>query len=167
MNSSITGNIIRFILLALVQISIFNNIDFLGYINPYVYILFIAFFPVGKDRLLLIFLSFVLGLTIDMFLDSGGIHAAASVCIAYARPVLLKSAFGTMYEHQSVKFDSINLGQTITYIALLTLVHHVVLFSLEVFNPSKVILILKKTLFSGIFTILLCVIISIIFNRRK
>ncbi|WP_248724076.1 rod shape-determining protein MreD [Seonamhaeicola sp. ML3] len=167
MNSSITGNIIRFILLALVQISIFNNIDFLGYINPYVYILFIAFFPVGKDRLLLIFLSFFLGLTIDMFLDSGGIHAAASVCIAYARPVLLKSAFGTMYEHQSVKFDSINLGQTITYIALLTLVHHVVLFSLEVFNPSKVILILKKTLFSGIFTILLCVIISIIFNRRK
>ena len=166
MNNALIGNISRFLALVLVQVLILNNINFYGYLNPYIYILFIAFYPVKSNRLLLIFISFLLGLSIDMFLDSGGMHAAASVFIAYARPVLLKSSFGAMYEHQSVRFSSIDMGQKITYLALLTLVHHLILFSLEFFSISKIILILQKTLFSSIFTILLSVIISIIFSKK-
>ena len=166
MNNAITGNIIRFIALVLVQVIIFNNINFLGYINPYVYILFIAFFHVKNNRLLLILVSFILGLSIDMFLDSGGIHAGASVFISYVRTLILKSSFGMIYEHQTVRFGSFDFGSKLIYISLLVPLHHIVLFSLQIFNISNILLILEKTLFSSIFTILLSIIISVIFSRK-
>ena len=166
MNSVLYTNIMRFVLLAGLQVSILNHINFLGYINPYVYILFIMLFPIKNNRTLFIFLSFLLGLTIDIFSDSGGIHAAACVSIAYVRPVILKFSFGTVYEYQTIKFDTVEFSSKFIYIIIMTVIHHFILFSLEIFNISKVILTLQKTLFSSIFTIILCIMITIIFSRK-
>lgn len=156
----------RFILLVGLQVSVLNHINFLGYINPYVYILFILLFPIKNNRTLFIFLSFLLGLTIDIFSDSGGIHAAACVSIAYVRPVILKFSFGTVYEYQTIKFDTAEFSSKFIYIIIMTVIHHFILFSLEIFNISKVILTFQKTLFSSIFTIILCIMITIIFSRK-
>ena len=167
MNSVISIHSIRFIVLILSQVLIFNHINFYGYINPYPYILFIAFFPIKNNRILLISLSFLLGLAVDLFMDTGGINAAACLTIAYVRPLLLKFCFGTIYEHQTIKFDSVEFGSKLTYFTLLAVIHHFVLFSLEIFNTSKIILVLQKTLFSSIFTILMCILITIIFSRKS
>lgn len=166
MNNLFSIHTVRFFVLVLVQVLILNHINFLGYINPYIYILFIALFPVKNNRVILIFLSFLLGLTIDLFLDTGGIHAAACVFIAYVRPVILKFSFGTIYEHQTVKFNSVDFDSKLIYLTLLTVLHHLVLFSLEIFSISKILLVLQKTLFSSIFTILLCITVTIIFTRK-
>ena len=166
MNSQIYLNTVRFIALVFFQVLMLNHINFLGYLNPYAYILFIALFPVKNNRLIVIFLSFLLGLTIDLFLDSGGMHAAACVFIAYIRPIILKSSFGMVYEYQVIKFSNVEFGQKLTYISLLTIVHHIILFSLEIFSFSNIILVLQKTLFSSIFTIFLIIIITIIFSRK-
>ena len=166
MNSVLYRNIMRFILLVGLQVSVLNHINFLGYINPYVYILFIMLFPIKNNRTLFIFLSFLLGLTIDVFSDSGGIHAAACVSIAYVRPVILKFSFGTVYEYQTIKFDTAEFSSKFIYIIIMTVIHHFILFSLEIFNISKVILTFQKTLFSSIFTIILCIMITIIFSRK-
>ncbi len=167
MNSVFGINSIRFVVLLLVQVIVCSNINFLGYINPYIYIIFIFLFPIREDRSILLLTSFLLGMSVDMFLDSGGIHAAASVFLAYARPVLLKTSFGMLYEHQSIKFSNTEVGSLITYVTFGTLIHHLIMFSLEVFNISGIILILKKTLFSSIFTIILCILIIILFSRNK
>ncbi|WP_303318530.1 rod shape-determining protein MreD [Flavivirga abyssicola] len=167
MNNLLSVNSVRFIVLVLIQVLIFNNINFWGYINPYPYILFIAFFPVKSNRVMIILSGFLLGLIVDMFLDSGGIHAAACVFIAYVRPVILKFSFGTMYEHHNMKFGAVEFGSKMTYITLLVGLHHIILFSLEIFSLPKIILVLQKTLFSGIFTILLSTIITIIFSRKS
>lgn len=167
MNNAITLNSIRFILLVLIQVLLLNNINFMGYINPYIYILFIMLYPINNNRMLFLFLSFLLGLAVDLFLDSGGVHAAACVFIAYSRPLFLKFAFGMTYEHQTVKINTSDIGQRLTYFTLIVVVHHFLLFALEVFNTSKVLLILKKTLFSSIFTIILCVLITILFSRKS
>ncbi|HMC01138.1 MAG TPA: rod shape-determining protein MreD [Flavobacteriaceae bacterium] len=167
MNSIISTNIIRFLILVFVQILILNHINFLGYVNPYLYILFVILFPIKNSRTLFIFLGFLIGLTIDLFSDSGGVHAAACVTIAYIRPVVLKFCFGMIYEHQAIKFSNVDLGAKTMYIAILTLIHHLILFSLEIFNFSKIILTLQKTLFSSAFTILLCVLVSIIFSKNS
>lgn len=167
MNNVTASNSIRFVLLLLAQVIICNNINFLGYINPYIYILFIFLFPIRENRMILLLTSFLLGMLIDVFSDSGGVHAAAAVTLAYIRPVLLKSSFGMLYEHQSVKFSNTEPGSLITYLLLGTLMHHLVLFSLEIFNISSILLILKKTLFSSIFTIILSLVIIILFSRNK
>lgn len=166
MNSIFSIHTIRFIALVFIQVLILNHINFLGYINPYVYILFIGLYPVKNNRIILILLSFLLGITIDMFLDTGGIHAGACVFIAYIRPVILKSSFGMIYEHQTIKFNSVEFGSKLTYFTLLTVLHHIVLFSLEIFSISKILLILQKTLFTSIFTILLSIVVTIIFSRK-
>jgi len=167
MNSIIAKNSIRFILLVLLQVFVLNHINFLGYINPYLYILFIIIYPVKNSRSLFIFLSFLLGLSVDMFSDSGGVHAAASVTLAFIRPAFLKSIFGALYEHQTIKFNSIDFGAKLVYISLLAVAHHLILFALEIFNISKIILIAQKTLFSSIFTIILCVLVSVIFSGKN
>jgi rod shape-determining protein MreD len=167
MNNIVGTNIIRFILLLLVQVIICNHINFFGYINPYIYIIFIFLFPIRDSRLVLLLVSFLLGLLVDIFSDSGGVHAAASVCLAYTRPVLLKTSFGMLYEHHSIKFSSTEIGSLITYIIFGTLVHHFILFTFEIFNISNILLILKKTLFSSVFTIILSVLIIILFSRNR
>lgn len=167
MNSTLGVNSIRFVLLLLIQVVICSHINFLDYINPYIYIIFIFLFPIREDRLVLLLTSFLLGMFVDVFMDSGGVHAAASVFLAYARPIFLKTSFGMLYEHQSVKFSNTDLGSLITYVTLGTITHHLILFSLEVFNISSILLILKKTLFSSIFTIILCILIIVLFSRNK
>ena len=167
MNNVVASNSIRFVVLLLVQVVLCNNVNFMGYINPYFYIIFIFLFPIRETRMVLLITSFLLGMLVDMFSDSGGVHAAAAVFLAYSRPVLLKSSFGMLYEHQTIKFSNTDLGSLITYVTFGTLIHHFVLFSLEVFNISSILLILKKTLFSSIFTIILSVLIVILFSRNK
>ena len=167
MNSVIGSNIVRFVILLLLQVVICNNINFFGYINPYIYIIFIFLYPVKEDRLILLLVSFMLGMFVDMFSDSSGVHAAAAVCLAYARPILLKSSFGMLYEHQSIKFTNTEIGSLISYVTFGTILHHLILFSLEIFNITDILLILKKTLFSSIFTIILSVLIIILFSRNR
>ena len=167
MSSLNISNIISFISLVVAQVLIFNNINFAGTINPYPYILFVLLYPANNNRTLFIFLSFLLGLVVDIFSDSGGVHAAASVFLAYVRPVFLKLSFGRLYEHQSIKFSNTELGRLITYITLGTLLHHFTMFSLEIFSLSGILLILKKALFSSIFTVLLSVLIIILFSQNK
>nr|WP_298237854.1 rod shape-determining protein MreD [uncultured Algibacter sp.] len=167
MNNVVSLNIFRFIILALTQVLICNHINFLGYINPYIYILFIILYPLKNNRMLFIFLSFLLGLTVDLFLDSGGINAAAALSIAYARPVILKFSFGMQYEHQTMKLNAVEFGSKFTYIAIMTILHHIILFSLEIFSASRILLVLQKTLFSSIFTIILCLLLSVIFSREN
>ena len=76
MNSLLFSNIIRFTALVLLQVLICNQMNFLGSINPYIYILFILIYPVKNNSLSFIFISFVLGILIDVFMDTGGAHAA-------------------------------------------------------------------------------------------
>lgn len=167
MNNTVISHSVQFIVLVLLQIAVLNNINFLGEINPYLYIIFICLFPINNNRIAFILLSFLLGLFIDLFSDSGGVHAAACVTIAFIRPVILKFCFGSIYEHQTIKFTQVDFGAKIIYFIIMIFIHHLILFSLEIFNLSNILLVLKKTLFSGIFTLILCIITTIIFSRKK
>jgi len=67
MNSKLVSNIARFVILIFLQVLILNNINFLGYINPYLYVLFILLYPFAGNQSLFLILSFLLGLSIDIF----------------------------------------------------------------------------------------------------
>jgi rod shape-determining protein MreD len=157
----------RFIILVLIQVILLNHINFLGYINPYLYILFIILYPLNGNNSLLIALSFLLGLSIDIFGDSGGIHAAACVFIAYIRPVILKFSLGVSYEYNIIKIKNIDIRQRIIYISIMVFSHHIVLFLLEIFNLDHILLILKSTLFSSIFSFILILSTISIFSKKS
>lgn len=165
-NSEIFINILRFLGLVLLQALILNHINFLGFVNPYLYILFIIVFPLAGNKSLLIFLSFLLGLSVDMFSDSGGIHAAASVVIAYLRPLALKFSFGVSYEYNTVKINKAPLSERFSYVTMMVVVHHLVLFTLEIFSFSNILLVLKSALFSSIFSVILILCSLLLFSRK-
>jgi len=167
MNNAVLKYSIRFVALLLVQVLIFNNINFLGYINPYIYVIFILVYPAKNNRLVFLLVAFLLGMLMDMFVDSGGVHAAASVFLAYVRPVFLKFSFGTLYEHQTIKFGAVEFVSLLGYVSLGVVFHHLILFLLEIFNMAQILLILKKTLFSSGLTIILSILFILLFRRRK
>lgn len=165
-NNETIMNIWRFVVLVFLQVFLLNNINLGGYINPYVYILFILLYPLDGNKSLLIFLSFLLGLCIDVFEDSGGVQAAACVLIAYMRPLVLKYSFGVSYEYNSVKLYKAAPTERFTYIASLVFLHHFVMFALEIFSFDHIILLLKSTFLSGVFTLVLIYGSLILFNRK-
>ena len=168
MNSALFVNIFRFLLLLAVQIIVFNNMDLLGYISPYPYILFIILYPVNSNKSGLLVASFFLGLTMDLFSNSGGIHSAACLLLAYYRPYLFKFSFGLSYEYQTVKLNDVLTPERFSFILLSVLIHHLVLFILEAFKISFFFDVLIRTLLSTIFTIIICIIIIYLIkpNRR-
>ncbi|WP_396597325.1 rod shape-determining protein MreD [Dokdonia sp. R86516] len=167
MKNSVSVNIARFIALMIVQIYIFNNVNLFGYINPYPYILFLLVFPFTANRALYIFIAFLTGLTMDMFGNSGGVHAAACLFLAYLRPVALRFSFGVSYEYNAIKLSKVSFYERFIFISIMVLIHHLVLFLLEVFNISNILYTLNKTLITSIFTIILCVTINILFSSRN
>jgi len=78
-----------FILLIMAQVLVFNNIQFSGYVNPYVYIMFILLLPVDIPAWLLLLLSFATGLIIDFFSGTPGMHTSATLTAGFVRPYVL------------------------------------------------------------------------------
>jgi rod shape-determining protein MreD len=167
MNSSVIVNILRFFLLILVQVTIFNKINLFGYINPFPYLLFIILYPVNGNKSALIFFSFLMGLIIDMFMNSGGVHAAASVCIAFFRPNFFRFAFGLSYEYQTIKISGKLTSERFSFILISVVTHHLILFLLEIFRLSFITQIVSRTIFSTIFTLVTCLIFLYLFKPSK
>ena len=167
MNSAILVNIARFILLLAFQILIFNNLNFLGYINPYPYILFIILYPVNGNKTGLLLASFFLGLTLDMFCNSGGVHAAASLLLAYYRPYIFKFSFGLSYEYQTVKLNDVLTTERFSFLLIAVVFHHFVLFLLEIFRFTFLFEVILKTIVSTLFTLLICILIIYLIKPNK
>lgn len=167
MNTTIVQNSIRFVVLLLAQLLIFSNINFLGYINPYPYILYIILFPINGNKNVFLITSFLLGLLLDMFLDSGGIHATASLVLAYVRPTLFRFAFGLSYEYQTIKISDKITSERIMFLLLAIVIHSFILFSLEIFRISLLHIILVKTIVSAIATFCICLLIILFIKPNK
>lgn len=167
MNSALLVNIARFILLLAAQILVFNNMNFLGYINPYPYILFIILYPVNGNKTGLLLASFVLGIIMDMFCNSGGVHAASCLVLAYYRPYIFKFAFGLSYEYQTVKLNDVITPERFSFILIAVIIHHFTMVLLEVFRLNFLWEIMLKTIFSTLFTILISIIIIYIIKPKK
>jgi len=149
-------NIFRFFLLVLFQVLVLNNIQFLGYINPYVYILFILALPVRTPRWFSLLLAFGLGLTLDMFSNTGGMHAFATVMVAFLRDGTIK-LFTAIDEgnNPTPSFHSFGVSAYVKYVVMLVFVHHTTLFIMESFSLMHFWLMLAKILLSTFVTVLL------------
>jgi rod shape-determining protein MreD len=147
-----------FISLILVQVLIFNQIQLSGFVNPYVYILFILLLPHSTPTYLLLILSFFIGLVVDIFLNSIGVHAAASVLIGYLRPYIIR----IISNREDDRSDYPGLSQNtlrwfVSYVSIAVIFHHILLFYLEVFSFSHFFVTLGRAMISSLFSIFIIV----------
>jgi rod shape-determining protein MreD len=151
-----------FVILILLQVLLFNNIQFSGYINPYVYIMFIILLPVEIPSWLLLLLSFMTGIIIDLFAGSPGMHSSATVLAGFVRPSVLRIVSPRDgYEPRSEpSMLSYGFRWFLIYTLLIVLVHHTALFYLEVFRFADFFRTMLRVLLSSAFTSIFIVLIE-------
>ena len=132
------NSILRFgaiiIILILLQILLFNNIQFSGYVNPYVYIMIILLLPAATPPWLLLIVAFLTGLIIDLFSGSPGMHTSATLLAGFSRPYVLRFISPRDgYESDSdLSMKAYGLRWFFIYTSAIVLIHHTALFYLEV-----------------------------------
>jgi rod shape-determining protein MreD len=162
-------NLIRFVMLVFLQVFLLKNISLYNLSTPYLYILFILLLPFETPNLVLFALAFVLGLTIDAFYDTPGLHAASCVLLALVRVLFIsitvqKDGFDNEPEPT---LSIMGFRWFFTYALILTLFHHFFLFNLEVFRLTEIAYTLSRFLLSSVFTVFLMLVSGLLFFRKK
>ena len=159
--NKILQHALRFFILAAIQILLLNNIQISGYINPYVYILFIMLLPPKMPQAMVLILAFIIGFTIDIFSDSFGIHTSASVVLAFFRPnVLSIVSIKGGEDLEAIGIKELRLSRFFTYTAILSLIHHFTLFYIDAFRLNEFFFTFLRALYSSVVSILLILIIE-------
>ena len=161
--------IIRFVVLVLFQVLVINHIRLGGYVHPHIYLIFIMLLPFNTPKWQLLVLGFVLGLCIDLFTGTPGLHAGATTLMAFCRPSIIKLVSGNL------KFENIqepSLGQIdgmwmFRYVLCMVFVHHFALFFLESFSFHLIGQVFLRILLSVPVSIFLIMMILYIFKREK
>lgn len=169
MNSTYLKNILRFVLLILLQVMVLNKMNLSGYINPYAYLLFILLLPVNINKSALLVLAFFTGLTIDLFGNTLGLHASATVLLAFARPGLINLFFSNIefIGDDEPGLPIVGVIGFFKYMLVLVFIHHSLLFFLEVFSLANFLDTLYRIIFSTLVTSLVIMILVLLFSKRK
>jgi rod shape-determining protein MreD len=169
MIKSLGKYIIRFVILVLLQVLVFNNIQLSGFIIPCFYVLFILLLPFEIPKWSLPLIGFLLGLSIDLFTHTPGIHASATVLMAFSRPFVLNMiAPREGYEpgsHPTLYYYG--LEWFLKYSAILVCIHHFFLFYVEIFRISDFFTTFLRALLSSAFSIIFIVLSQYFIFKRS
>lgn len=168
--NSIIKNIIRFFSLVLMQVLIVKHFNFgflTNYISAIIYISFLFTLPHSISKYWVIILAFCLGLTVDVFSNTYGIHASACVFTAFLRPRLVES-FNTdsIYKVDELTIFTQDRQKYIYYIFILTFAFFLWLFFLEEFSFTKIPIILLKTILSTIISSFLIILGQLLLFKK-
>jgi len=161
-------NILIFFVVILLQVLLLDNIQLGGYLSPFFYVIFIVLLPFETPKWLLLSLAFALGLSVDLFNGTPGMHASASVFMAFVRPFTLNN-FSPRDGYQSGTFPRIyyyGINWFTKYTLILVLSHHFFLFFVEAFRFSDIFFTLARIILSTILTSIL-IVLSQYFIYRK
>jgi rod shape-determining protein MreD len=168
--SSFVKNTVRFALFLLVQVYVLNKIPQLHrFITPYLYYLFILWLPFSISRIRLLVAGFAIGIALDYFTMTPGLHAAACVLIAYVRPIIInilmpKDISEFNYREPSAK--AMGLTPYVIYILVLTLLHHGYLVFLEWLSFGSFLDFIIKVIGTTAISLLMIFTVELLFPRQ-
>ena len=166
--NDILQHIIRFFVLTGIQILVLNNVQISGYINPFVYILFVMLLPPKMPKAIVLILAFMMGFTIDIFSDSYGIHSSATVLLAFLRPkVLALVSVKGGEDLEAIGIKQLRINRFFTYSSILCLIHHFTLFYIEAFRLNEFFDTFLRALYSSFFSILMILMIESLRSNQK
>jgi rod shape-determining protein MreD len=168
MTSTIPSNIFRFILLVLLQALVIDHIDLAhGWVVPYIYVLFILLLPFDTPPWATLLLGFCLGMTMDLFSSTPGMHASACVLMAFGRTLMLR-ALAPREGYDPGKrpiIQHMGLAWFMTYAGVLVAMHHLWLFFVEVYRFDDFFSTLLRALMSATATLVLCLLSQALVSR--
>lgn len=171
-------NILRFCIIVLLQVLILDKITLKWWNEPsgfpvfipYVYPLFILLLPFETPVWALLIIGFVLGTTIDTFMNTAGMHACATVLIAYLRTNVLGALMPrnlSEYGNQNPTIKSMGWMPFLVYSSFLIVLHHLIYFTVELWNFSNFGFLLLKVLAASVTSMLFVIVYILLFTRQN
>ncbi|QMU26960.1 hypothetical protein HUW48_02450 [Adhaeribacter radiodurans] len=170
MNSlRIIGHGLRLVILLAMQVFVMHSLVLFDTGFCFIYLAFLLFLPIQMPPVLLLLLGFVTGFTLDLFYDTGGIHAAATVLLAYLRPyiLLLLTPRDGYDQNDSVNLHIMGWRWFLVYSFILIFFHHLIFFFLELAGIKLIGFTLSKVVVSTLFTGMVMIIIQLLFFSRR
>lgn len=171
-------NILRFLLLVAIQVWLLDDIHLRWWgdnisgappFTPYIYPLIILLLPINTPTWVMLILSFCTGLCIDAFMDTGGMHAAASLLMGFSRMSVLTAILPNRIEEFKQSTPSaryMGLNAFLLYAGLLSLIHHSLFFILEIWSWSSIGYLLLKIICTLATSLFFALIYATLFDRK-
>ncbi len=157
---------VMFVVLVLAQVLLFNQVHFRGFLTPFIYILFIMLLPVSTPRYLLLIFGFLTGLSVDVFSNSLGMHAAATTFLAFIRPWVIRAISNRdedRLEYPGLKQNTFTWF--LYYTIFMVFSHHLVLFYLEFFTFTNFLVTLFRVFLSSLFSVIIIILSQFLIFR--
>jgi len=154
--------VLTFVIYLVLQIVVLRNFVFFDVAFCFVYIACILLLPDEVDPIWVILISFLIGLLVDIFYNTAGVHASASVMIRYLRGYIIKFLFPTKGVENEITISLKDMGgeRFVRYVAILTIIHHSMLFFVEAGGFQFFLITVLKIICSVIFTTFLIIILQ-------
>ena len=160
--------VIYFVLYVLVQSLLFNQFIIYDKAFCFVYISFLLMMPLEVGPMLYLLIAFVPGVSVDIFSDTHGMHAAASVLLAFVRPHWL-NIITPRGGYEGINVTTLKLmgfQWFFVYALPLILIHHLVLFYVEAGSSAMFFFTLVKVLASTALTFVMVSLFQYLFYRN-
>jgi len=166
--NSLINRILTFILLVLLQVLILNKIHLFGYATPMLYIFFILKIGASEGRNKVMLWAFAMGLAVDIFGNTLGVHAAASTALAFVRPALIRLLYiRNEGEPFTPSIQSMGIAAFRGYVLLGIVLHHCIVFILEYFSFAHPLQLALSIVSSTILTLFFVMAVERIFAQRQ
>ncbi|QZT36584.1 rod shape-determining protein MreD [Halosquirtibacter xylanolyticus] len=157
-----------FIGLVLLQVFVLNNIYWLGYVNPQVYILFLLLLPFEISGVTLLVLSFFLGLMIDIPSNTLGVHISATLLVGFIRPTVLRLISSRdVYEKGSLpRIKYYGVAWFMKYCFIITFIYTLYLYILESLSFVHLFEVILHSLVTTVVTVSVMVLSQFLFIKE-
>ena len=153
-----TKQFVRYVIVMILQVLLFDQLQLWGACHPYIYVLCLLMMPITLPHSLSMILGAVIGLVMDVFCNSLGVHMAACILLMFIRPYLIGAIVNDKDRlNEQISSRTIGMEALIKYVVIGVLIHHLTVFSLAAWSFSHIWFVLLETLVSSIVTTLIII----------
>lgn len=156
-----------FILLILLQVLLLNRINVFGIATPVLYLYFLLKLPVGRNQFYVIISGFLMGLIIDIFLNTPGMNAAATTIIATFRKPIINLFYDREIYDEFVPGINTTIGPFVRFTIFMILTHLTLLFFIESFTLFNLLNTIIRISASSVISIILILALDSLIYRKK
>lgn len=145
--------IVRYVLVMMLQVLLFDQLQLFGVCHPYIYILCLLMMPITLSHSADMLIGAAVGLVMDVFCNSLGIHMASCILLMFIRPYLLGAIVSDKDRlNEQICLRALGIEALIKYVVILVVIHHLTVFMLAAWSWAHIGFVLMETLVSGLIT---------------
>ncbi|MBQ6748721.1 MAG: hypothetical protein IJP45_06155 [Paludibacteraceae bacterium] len=153
-----TKQFIRYIIVMLLQVLLFDQLQLWGACHPYIYVLCLLMLPITIPHIPSMLIGAAAGVVMDIFCNSLGVHTAACILLMFIRPYLLGGIVNDKDRlNEQISLRTLGMETFVRYVAILVVVHHLTVFLLAAWQWQHIAFVMLETAVSSLITILVVI----------